>query len=326
MLRNLVNWDDVRRVAAKVRRHEWQPILRRMGRTPAQRVVDTWDGLAHAGDQWWDIPSVRQRWRGMIGSRPDEDFVAHAVRTHLSDRAGLVGLSVGCGVGEATIRWARTGVFARIDGFDASSRCVESARRAAAEAGLRDVLHFEVADVSRFARPDGSYDVAMAEQSLHHFSPLRDAILRVRAMLKPNGLFFVDEYVGPNLNQWTPRQLEAANALLAGFPARYRVTPAGEVKTRVVRVSRLGMRLRDPSEAIESEAILPLLREHFVVEEERGYGGALLHPLFARIAHNFQDDVSETHRLLKACFDEEDRLLRTGEIGHDFVVAACRRP
>jgi hypothetical protein len=85
------------------------------------------------------------------------------------------------------------------------------------------------------------------------------------------------------------------------------------------------MRLGDPSEAIESSQILPLLRRSFEVVELRELGGSLLHMLLSEIAHNFVGDDPETRRALRLCFDAEDLLIASGELGHDFAVAACRR-
>ncbi len=53
--------------------------------------------------------------------------------------------------------------------------------------------------------------------------------------------------------------------------------------------------------------------------------GSLLHPVLSRIAHNFQGEDELTRSLLELCFSVEDALLREGEIGHDFVVAVCRK-
>jgi len=70
---------------------------------------------------------------------------------------------------------------------------------------------------------------------------------------------------------------------------------------------------------------MPLLREMFELAEERGYGGSLLHPVLARIAHNFPDEDDQARDLLALCFRVEDVLLREGEIAHDYMVAVCRR-
>jgi len=50
------------------------------------------------------------------------------------------------------------------------------------------------------------------------------------------------------------------------------------------------MFLVDPSEAVDSESILPSLHENFKVLEEKKIGGDILLILLKDIAHNFLDE------------------------------------
>jgi hypothetical protein len=86
------------------------------------------------------------------------------------------------------------------------------------------------------------------------------------------------------------------------LPARYRkLWHSAEVKREAFRPSRLLVRLGDPSEAVESARILPLLHEIFEVVEVKEYGGAILHMLFHAIGHHFRGDDEETGRWLGYC-------------------------
>jgi hypothetical protein len=85
------------------------------------------------------------------------------------------------------------------------------------------------------------------------------------------------------------------------------------------------MVVRDPSEAIESSKILPLLKTNFTVVEQKGYGGTILHLLFNEIAHHFVSPDAEGERLLKMCFSIEDLMLESGEIQPDFIFAVCKK-
>ena len=85
------------------------------------------------------------------------------------------------------------------------------------------------------------------------------------------------------------------------------------------------MRL-DPSEAIESSAILPALDELFERVELRWMGGTLSHLVFAKIAQNFAADDPEARRCVDLVFEAEDLLMDAGEIGSDYVVGVWRRP
>ncbi len=85
------------------------------------------------------------------------------------------------------------------------------------------------------------------------------------------------------------------------------------------------MILGDPSEAVESSKIRPLLHKIFEVVEIREYGGTVLHLLFSGIAHNFLSEDTETRHWLDICFEVEDSLLRKGDIQSDFIIAVCKK-
>ncbi|MGZ5685608.1 MAG: class I SAM-dependent methyltransferase, partial [Usitatibacter sp.] len=187
---------------------------------------------------------------------------------------------------------------------------------------LEDILSYRSADVNRVELPAGAYDLVIFEHALHHFSGLEPLLERVREALRPRGLLVANEFVGPTRFQWSDRQIEAANELLQRFPTRYRTAMLSELpRLPARRPSKLALWMSDPSEAVQSADILPLLRRHFEGLEVTGYGGAILHLLFAGIGHHFVDPDATAARLLEESFEREDALIANGEVAHDFAVA-----
>lgn len=325
MLNNFVNRHDFAKLGGKLLSGNWARIaaLTRLG--SRRRTEAAWQHVRGKPTHWWDVPGMQRRWNALAAGDPALEPRRHFAEQHLAERTNLRGLSLGCGAGSRELAWARLGVFARLDAIDLSAPRIESARAAARSAGLEDVLRFECGDV--LAAEDRSvYDVVIVEQSLHHFAPMRTVVEKIRARLAPGGLLYVDEFVGPNRFQWSDAQLAAANMRLRILPERLRLQAHdGRVRRRVIRPSRLSMRLRDPSEAIESESILPELRRAFEVVEENGYGGALLHLLFENIAQNFDPSEPGVLAQLDAAFAAEDAALADGTLPHDFVVAVYRK-
>ena len=82
-------------------------------------------------------------------------------------------------------------------------------------------MHFRVQDFTELVGA-ARYDVVIAEHSLHHLAPMPEVVSTIAGLLEPDGLFFVDEYVGPDRFQWPDRQLAEAQAVLETFPARLR--------------------------------------------------------------------------------------------------------
>jgi ubiquinone/menaquinone biosynthesis C-methylase UbiE len=291
-----------------------------------EKVKATWSLAPNPAASWWDVPAVRARWNVLISGDGQVDHCDYVGRKYWAGRDSLRALSLACGDGTREVRWAETGKFSRIDAYDLSECRVRAAAKKAGERGVGDVIRFHVRDVFDIDAPDGSYDVILGEGALHHLSPLETILRTVDRWLKPDGYLIVNDFVGPTRFQWTRRQLEAVNALLALLPERYKTLWNSPVtKLNVIRPSRLGMLLRDPSEAAESSRIMPLLGAMFDVLEVKGYGGSVLHLLLKGIAHHFTAPDEEGEHWLRTCCEVEDLLLARGDLGHDYVVAVCKR-
>jgi len=78
----------------------------------------------------------------------------------------------------------------------------------------------------------------------------------------------------------------------------------------------------DPSEAIRSAEIVPVLKSHFDIDECRPLGGSILQFLLADIAGNFLTDDGE--RLLAMLFTIEDTLSDLGDLPSDFAYIVAR--
>lgn len=322
MLNNLINRHDADRLLRKVRKLELNPVVSKLRVRGGARVVEHWAEVEPSMTQWWAIPSVVKRWNQLMTGDADTSFPAYVAREHFAPRKDLRGLSLGCGTGGNELLWAKTGAFGLLEGVDVSQQRIDYATATAAEEGLADVLRFRIADVNRMTADGERFDVLLGLQSLHHFDELDETLPRLSRLLEADGMFVVDEFVGPTRFQWTDAQLDAANRLLARLPEERRRLPDGRIKHRVVRPSRLAMVLDDPSEAVDAAALLPGLRRLFDVVEERPYGGTVLHIAFSGIAHNFLGQDPATLALLDQCFAAEDEALP--EVGHDFTALVCR--
>lgn len=230
---------------------------------------------------------------------------------------------LGCGRGRLDRTLARAGVVADHLGLDLSPASLAAAEAAAKAAGLPG-LRYRQADLDALALPPAHFDLIVAEMSLHHVTRLEALYDTVAQALRPGGLFVIDEYVGPTRFQWTDRQLQAANALQELLPAERRRTTAGGLKTPIARLDEAFFQSVDPSEAVRSAEVLPLLAARFEVLWERPYGGALLHPLLYDIAWNFPPGDPLAEALLDSAIHLEQALEHAGEIASDFVTLVAR--
>jgi hypothetical protein len=118
--------------------------------------------------------------------------------------------------------------------------------------------------------------------------------------------------------------MELADDLLNRIPERYRRSlVSGQVKSRVTRQPIANMNAVDPTEAIRSADIIPLMRRYFEVIAKVDYGGTLLNLILEEIAGNF-NDTDDDLELLQPLFDAERRFTVTGVLCSDFTVLVAR--
>ena len=293
--------------------------------TKNARIKASWAHTKAPPTGWWDIPAVQARWNRMISGDENITYQQYVAKNYCSGKSHLTGLSLGCGTGAKEILWAKTGLFASIDAYDLSEPRILAAIESTRNGPEAGVLHYRVADISRLHLPDHSYDIVIFDHSLHHFSHLETLLRRIKKILKPGGLLVANEFIGPTRFQWTKRQLEVVNALLRVFPKEYTTLFDSRFpRLKSIRPSKLAMWLSDPSEAVESSTIMPLLQRHFELMEVKGCGGTILHLLFSGIAHHFVNPDVRGQRLLDFCFATEDFLLDIQNIEHDFALVICR--
>ena len=106
-------------------------------------------------------------------------------------RAGATVADVGCGHGASTIIMAQAYPNSRFFGYDFHAESIETARRAAKEAGVADRVLFEVATASDF--PGSEYDLIAYFDCYHDLGDPVAAAQRTYATLADDGTVLVGE-------------------------------------------------------------------------------------------------------------------------------------
>lgn len=109
--------------------------------------------------------------------------------------AGAFVLDLGCGAGlDSLIAARRVGPNGKVVGVDFSEAMLDRARRAAAEADVKNV-EFRRADAEALPLPDQSVDVAIVN-GIFNLNPARDAIFgELARVVRPDGEVFVAELI-----------------------------------------------------------------------------------------------------------------------------------
>lgn len=183
------------------------------------------------------------------------------------------GLSVGCGSGNFERSVIELNVCETVDAFDGAVHSLYVARKEAEARGWEKRLRFYAADFNAPVLLRGHYDIVFFNQSLHHVARLERVFAAVLRALKPGGVLFIDEYIGPSRHEWSPQILAFQQAIYALLPADWRLEP------------RLAAPIEehDPSEAIRSSEIVEQLAIGYDIVGRRDYGGTLLSLLVPKI-------------------------------------------
>ncbi|MBN1483919.1 MAG: class I SAM-dependent methyltransferase [Chloroflexia bacterium] len=341
-----------------------------MPQTDLQRTARHWDAegawKTNRGLYWLELPAVQSRLNQKVSEQADVDWVQYTLSRHLAGRTPVERcLSLGCGRGGLERYLASLSAFSHCDACDLAEASIAEARLAAARKG--DPIHYFVCDLNETVfQPKPRYNVVWAAGIVHHVQRLESLFQQVHNILKPDGFFVLNEYIGPNRFQFPPRQRQLIQACWELLPPDYRQPVRAATAQRAQRTAQqrdLGWLLRrswekildgdllpalrrrlnlhravaasgvrfpsardvaatDPSEAIRSAEIVPLLQRDFEIVEFKPLGGSILQFLLADIAGNFQ--TTEGERLLKMLFAIEDALMEIGALQSDFayIVAA----
>jgi 2-polyprenyl-3-methyl-5-hydroxy-6-metoxy-1,4-benzoquinol methylase len=271
------------------------------------------------GFHWVESPVVAEYMNRRISGDPNLNWVQYSVDRYLRASRSPRILSLGCGGGALERGLLQLKPDALIVAIDFSPGAVALARQRAEEADLK--IDYRVADLNDVVLEPKTFDFVFASAALHHVARLEHVLTQVRASLTPGGPLIAIEYIGPNHLQWTSRQIQAINEILALLPDRYkrRISSPDDYKREFIGPSSLdAMKLLDPTEGVRSEDILPLTRQMLRMVEFKPFGGTLLHMLLQDIVGNFNPADEADNCVLRLICHIEWQLIAAGVLTSDF--------
>lgn len=296
--------------------------------TPEERVAKYW-ATDRKGDRyisWLEHPVILRNVNRRVTGDPAISPLIWFQRTYLKQMPDLA-LSLGCGLGAFERDGINIKIANRFHAHDISPGAIETARKEAAKAGVGDRIAYSVLDFNNAELPVATYDVVFGLSAIHHVFQLEDLFKKVRRSLKPGALFYLDEYVGPTRFATDPNVVEIINSIRRFLPERLRLNlfaKDGQLMGRYKPSPVEHFEAHDPSEAVRSAEILPILKLFFDVLEFRSYGGAIQHMLLSGMTGNFDEANPDDVALLEMIMLMEEKLEQAGAITADFGVIVCK--
>lgn len=272
---------------------------------------------------WGDHPTIlAEVFRAAFGD-PKLDFFRYFKEVH-PDFARRSALSLCCGDGGFERALLDHGVFASITGIDLAPARIAAAREI--HRPVADRLNFDVGDVNTGNFGTSSTDIVFAKAALHHVENLEQMASGICRALRVPGFLVAIDFFGPNRFQWTDAQLRAANwFLLNRVPPQLRARKDASVYEEVRRPTVAEMIALDPSEAVRSGELMPVLSRYFDFTVNIPLGGTLLNLIFfGDIINNFDEsDPAHNQILVEAC-QYERALIDAGVIESDFRLIVAK--
>ncbi|MGB8861572.1 MAG: class I SAM-dependent methyltransferase [Ilumatobacteraceae bacterium] len=208
--------------------------------------------------------------------------------------------------------------FSRVDGFDLSQASLDRYTPDGID------WHPHKADCNELELPDEAFDFVVASHGAHHIMNLENFFEQARRSMRPGGLFYMYEWIGP-LGLQIPRRNRVFATLLL-----YTLFPRPSTRTTHMG-RRKGLRYIqdpvdsfDPSEACNSLRLHPEYRRNFDSIAEYRHAG-LSYPMFEGLAQNM--DVSRRSvRMRLALTIKIERLLTRMKLVHPLFVVALGEP
>lgn len=223
--------------------------------------------------------------REFVDEFKDDPYAAEDlfIKGYLYNRDITSILSICCGYGDVERRFVKQlGDVKYCLGVDIAEGALEVARKRAKDEGL-DCIHYECSDLNSYSWPKTEFDLVISNGGLHHLSDLKSVLEGVKETLKPGGILYACEYVGPSYQDHSIRQLELINACAFLVPPELRARRGTSIPLRFRRIFRLISRIYAAAAQEEQpwwpkwKKGLALLLRKSLGKKERGFDFGVVH-------------------------------------------------
>lgn len=187
------------------------------------------------------------------------------LRTISSQLPYKKGISVACGTGTKEMELLEGNIVAHFDCYELSEEAIARGRQEAEKRNLNGRISFHHSDAFKNSFPSGSFDFIYWDNAMHHMFDAYAAMRWSKELLAVGGCFFLFDFVGPSRFQWTDEQIRILKNILESLDDAYFLIPDSEYmwKKEPSRMTVEEMIQADPSEAVDSDNILPSFKEFF---------------------------------------------------------------
>jgi len=261
-------------------------------------------------ESWWQSDLVK-RHVNILVANVDSNILSDGLNSLLLKRLRgkrlKQGVSVGCGNGDKEIRLLQLNVVEKFILFELSEEMVRVVKDKAIRLNLADRIEIRLENAFLHDFTDVKIDFIHWNNSLHHMFDVPAAIKWSYDILESDGVFYMDDYVGPTRFQYSEKAIHIVNEIRDDLPHKYLKSQYhdGQYFGHYINCDPniFETALGDPSEAVDSGRILKSLKDYFPEAEIILTGGIIYFVALGGLYENFDEknekDVSVLNTLLE---------------------------
>jgi SAM-dependent methyltransferase len=224
------------------------------------------------------------------------------------------GVSAGCGNGTKEFELMKEGIVKRFTLFELSTERVKQARQKAESLGLLDRVEIIQEDcfLHKFKE---KVDLVHWNNSLHHMLDTKKAVKWSYEILSPGGVFYMDDFVGPNRFQWSDEALKLGTKIRRVLPKGFLRNPYRKgryLPRKLTRPNARRLKDSDPSEAADSSNIIQSIKEYFPNAKIKLTGGLIYHATLNDILYNISESDEKDKAILELLLIIDELSLNSG--------------
>ena len=270
----------------------------------------------HYSDKYWNDLEVVGKYKNKLATGNENVHwigdILNRFKEYLPFDDVLV---VGCGNGWLERQLYDLGIGKHFDAFDMSEKYINEAK----ELKQSRAIDYFLDDINTMSKiEDDKYDAVFNFAVLHHVTEVDNALKKLARCLKTNGLMFNEEYVGPARNQYSDQHLKHMLEVMSDLPEKFRT------KVKFLRPPLENFRV-EPSEAIHSDLILPLIPKYFDIVYQRNLNGGVAYQLLHNNIQEFEDDSNtESVKWLEYLLKQDVNYTDEGKVPILFWYGVCK--
>jgi SAM-dependent methyltransferase len=260
---------------------------------------------SHYSDKYWNDLETVVKYKNKLSTDNENSHWLNDILTRFKEYLPFENiLIVGCGNGWLERQLYEMKIGLHFDAFDISQKYIDEAQKLSKNMPI----DYFIEDINTMSHIENKkYDAVFNFAILHHAMEIESATKRISEVLKPGGLIFNEEYVGPAQNQYSDEHLKLMIETMSDLPSKYR-------SKHMLRPPLANFRI-EPTEAIHSDLVRPMFEKYFDIIYERNMNGGIAYQILWNNIENFCDnDDPEASKWLDYLLKKDFELSENGKV------------